>query len=84
MVKIKVDICLGTTCHLMGASSLQTLQDDLPLSLRDKVDVTGKRCLGLCSSNHTKAPYVLVNNEVLDEASLPKIIETIEKILEEQ
>ncbi|HMA66172.1 MAG TPA: hypothetical protein VKO63_13275, partial [Chitinispirillaceae bacterium] len=70
--------------HLMGASSLQTLQDDLPLSLRDNVDVTGKRCLGLCSSNHTKAPYVLVNDEVLDEASLPKIIEKIEKVLKEK
>lgn len=84
MEKIKIDICLGTTCHLMGSASLQTLQDDLPLSLRGKVDVTGKRCLGLCSSNHTKAPFVLVNNEVLDEASLPKIIDKIEMLLEEQ
>lgn len=84
MDKIKVEICLGTTCHLMGAASLQTLQDDLPLLLRNKVDVTGKRCLGLCSSNHTKAPYVLVNNEVLDEASLPKIIDKIETIVKGQ
>ena len=49
----------------------------------DKVDVSGVPCLGLCSVDweFSKAPYVKVNNEVIKEATVEKVISEIDKQL---
>ncbi len=79
---ITVKVCLGTTCHLMGSSHLQTLEQDIPEHLRDRVAITWSRCLGYCKDeNHGKAPYVLVGNEVMGEATVFGIVEKLELLL---
>ena len=74
MEKIKVDVCLGTTCFVMGGSHLQELTEILPRKYGDKVEVNGSTCLEMCSNNteYSKAPYVRVNdvekiNEILNK-----------------
>lgn len=83
MAKIEVKVCLGTTCFVMGGSNLQELNDIIPQKFGDKVEVTGSNCLGLCSINweYSKAPYVKVNDEVVSEATVEKVIEEIERQL---
>lgn len=81
MDKIKITICLGTTCHLMGSSHLQNILEDLPSSLINHVEIKWARCLGYCNSEKHQAPFVLVNDELLPEATLPGIIEKVEKLL---
>lgn len=83
MEKIKVDICLGTTCFVMGGSSLQELIDIIPRKFGDKVEVNGSTCLEMCSQNteYTKAPYVRVNDEIISEATSEKVLEKINEIL---
>jgi NADH:ubiquinone oxidoreductase subunit E len=45
--------------------------------------VTGSPCLGLCSINweYSKAPYVKVDNEVIQEATVEKVLAEIERKL---
>lgn len=82
MKKIKVTICVGTTCFVMGASQLQTLEDHLYPEIKDFVEIDGARCLGLCrNENYCGAPYVLIDGEPMCEATIPKILERIEEIL---
>lgn len=83
MEKIKVDICLGTTCFVMGGSNLQELIDIVPKKYGDKVEVNGSTCLEVCSQNteYSKAPYVRVNDKIISEATIEKVLEKIDEIL---
>ncbi len=83
MAKVNVKVCLGTTCFVMGSSNLQELLDLVPKKYGDDVDVAGSPCLGLCSIDweFSKAPYVKVNNEVIKEATVEKVLAAIDKEL---
>ncbi len=83
MKKIEVKVCLGTTCFVMGSANLQELTEIIPSRYGDRVDVTGSPCLGLCSSNweYSKAPYVKVDNEVVSEATVEKVLLKLEERL---
>ena len=83
MAKIAVKVCLGTTCFVMGGANLQELNDIIPRKYGDKVEVAGSPCLGLCSINweYSKAPYVKVDDDIIVEATVEKVLEAIEKKL---
>lgn len=83
MAKVSVKVCVGTTCFVMGGANLQELNDIIPRKYGDKVEVAGSNCLGLCSINweYSKAPYVKVDDEVVSEATVEKVLEVIEKKL---
>jgi NADH:ubiquinone oxidoreductase subunit E len=85
MKKIHITVCLGTTCHLMGTAHLQTLSADLPKALSAYVEVEYKRCLGLCDDTDPgKSPYVIIDNEIINEATMHRIIEKITFILDQR
>jgi len=83
MAKVEVKVCMGTTCFVMGGNNLQELNDIIPRKYGDKVNVTGSNCLGLCSINweYSRAPYVTVNDEVVYEATVEKVLTAIDKCL---
>jgi len=83
MAKVNVKVCLGTTCFVMGSSNLQELIELVPKKYGDDVDVSGSPCLGLCSIDweFSKAPYVKVNDEIIKEATVEKVLATIDKEL---
>lgn len=78
--KISVKVCLGTTCFVMGSSNLQELIDSVPKKYGDRVEVTGVPCLGLCSIDweFSKAPYVKVDDDIIKEATVDKVLSAIE------
>ncbi len=83
--KFKVEICLGTTCYVLGAAELAELEEYLPEELADRVDVCGCNCLGLCKNrNFGSAPFVRVDGkEILAKASIDSIIECLKRKLGE-
>ncbi len=83
MKKVYVKVCLGTTCFVMGASNLQELMEIIEEKYTGQVDIEGVPCLGLCSINweYSKAPYVMVDEEVITEATVDKVLACIEKKL---
>ncbi|MBP7212272.1 NAD(P)H-dependent oxidoreductase subunit E [bacterium] len=85
MKKISVKVCLGTTCFVMGSSNLQELMDTVPAKYGEKVEVFGVPCLGLCSIDweYSRAPYVKVDDEVVYEATVEKVLGVIDRKLTE-
>ncbi|MCD7779695.1 MAG: NAD(P)H-dependent oxidoreductase subunit E [Candidatus Gastranaerophilales bacterium] len=81
MNKIKVRICSGTTCFVMGSSFLNDLYDIIPEKYNGQVIVEPSLCLGQCSKSgkHSKAPYVLVDDEIVAEATIESVISAIDK-----
>lgn len=81
--KISVKVCLGTTCFVMGSANLQELIDIVPAKYGSKADVSGVPCLGLCSIDweFSKAPYVKVDDDIIKEATVEKVLTAIDEKL---
>lgn len=81
MKKIKVSICTGTACFVMGASEIMLLEEELSPELRDMVEVEGVTCLDLCKDAACgKAPFVRINDEILAQATLLSVLEKIQQL----
>ena len=83
MTKIKVKICQGTTCFVMGGDVVKSMLDPLMEKYADKIEVESVRCLGACNQSDafSKAPYVCVDDEIISSASLEKVTKVIESKL---
>jgi len=82
MEKIKISICTGTACFVMGASEIMLIEDNLPEDLRGKVEVEAITCLEKCKdSSCGKAPFVLVDGQLVQQATVNSVIEKIRTIL---
>lgn len=81
---IKVVVCSGTACYVMGGSELLLLDDHIPSRWKGHVELEGSPCLGFCKNKtQGKAPFAIVDGEVLSEATIPGILKKIEEKLGE-
>ena len=80
MRKIKISICTGTACFVMGASDLILLEEKMPDDLKDKIEIEGMTCIGECKKGG-KAPFVKINGALMSEANVPDVIEKIREII---
>lgn len=71
--KVKVSVCLGTSCYSKG--SYELLEQLIALTNREEwaknLEIKGTFCVENCG----KAPNVLVNDTIVDEANIEKIKE---------
>ncbi|MBS1368738.1 MAG: (2Fe-2S) ferredoxin domain-containing protein [Lentisphaeria bacterium] len=77
--KVKVEICLGTTCYVLGSFRLSALEEQLPPELKEQVEVVGCACLDVCHDrNYGNAPFVRINEErIVDNATIEKVIDIL-------
>jgi len=82
--KVRVQICVGTACHIMGAADLITIGDLIAEPLRDRVEIQGIACMDLCRDEaHGKPPFVIIDGQTLAEATLDKVLARVERRAEE-
>jgi NADH:ubiquinone oxidoreductase subunit E len=81
--KIKVSICTGTACFVMGASEIMLLEEKIPDSIKQHIDlqIEGLTCMGNCK-NHAngKPPFVKINDELISEANLVTVLDKISEL----
>lgn len=82
--KVEVKICTGTLCYVMGGAELQVIDEHLTSEMLELVNIKGSPCLEHCNNptSDSKAPYVEVNGEIISEATIVKVVEAINKVLE--
>jgi NADH:ubiquinone oxidoreductase subunit E len=82
--KVKIEVCCGTACYLLGAASLMELEDKLPESLKGLVEIQASPCVRLCErDNLGGAPYVRINdNEIMANANVEKLITRLSGLAE--
>ncbi len=49
MDKIKVEICCGTACYLLGAANLMSIEDEIPVNFLEVMACPGGCQNGPCS-----------------------------------
>lgn len=84
MESIVVSICAGTACVVMDGSQLALLEEHLPPHLKGRVKLRGERCLDLCHAHGAShAPFVRIQGEPMEQATLERIAARIEALLAE-
>jgi len=82
MKKIKIEICMGTACYVLGAGELLDIGEHLPAHLTDRFTVEGCSCREWCQKGNLKAPFALVDGTLVGELTLEKLTGLIkEKLL---
>ncbi len=84
MDTLRVEICCGTACYLLGAAKMMDIENDLPESCRGRVEIEAKTCLELCERDQLGgAPYVRFNGtEVMAQATREKVLSRIVELVE--
>ncbi len=78
MDKITVELCMGTTCFVMGGSGLEDFVNLLSPEERCRVEIVPSPCIGLCKDREFgKAPYARINGEVVPEATVRLLAEKV-------
>ena len=78
--KVRVRICVGTSCFVMGAAQIQSLEFNAPSDIADHIEIIEERCMNLCKEVKTKynsGPFVWVNDELVEEATYEKVVNKI-------
>jgi len=84
--EIIVQVCTGSTCYTQGRAILTELLKIAEEKYTGNVKVSSSPCLEVCSIDweHSKAPYVKVNAEIVQEASVEKVLAEIDKQLSKE
>ena len=83
--EIRVTVCCGTTCHLMGSSEILVYKDEIETKFNHQVVIYGSPCLGNCKEfAATNAPYVLIGDQLICKANKDKILDYLNKIFDIQ
>lgn len=81
--EINIKVCTGSTCYTQGRAILTELLKIVPQKYGSNVKVSGSPCLEVCSIDwgHEKAPYVKINEEILNNATVEKVIARVDELL---
>ena len=75
---IHVTICTGTTCHLMGATHLHNVDQQLAAEIRQRVSISASHCLRCCGDENVgRAPFVKINDTIIAEATPERVVQAI-------
>ncbi|MDQ0289300.1 (2Fe-2S) ferredoxin domain-containing protein [Oligosphaera ethanolica] len=79
---IKVEVCCGTTCFLLGARELLALADDPPAAWQGRVEVIATPCMDACNGNRfSGSPYVRINGTLLSGATRDLVEQRVNAIM---
>jgi NADH:ubiquinone oxidoreductase subunit E len=79
--KVKLKICVGTYCYVMGGHDLKEIKNQLPSDLRDKVYVEASVCLGCDKlTSDPQPPYAEIDGQLIPQASVEKIISKLREM----
>lgn len=82
MKKILVEICVGTSCYVMGASELMLIEEYLTPEQNEKVEIKGTTCLDDCQhTDNGRAPFVKIDGVMYSEVSVKSLVGLIEQHL---
>ncbi|MBT1247160.1 MULTISPECIES: NAD(P)H-dependent oxidoreductase subunit E [unclassified Thermosipho (in: thermotogales)] len=80
--KVDVEVCVGTTCHLMGSSILIDTIENLPEEVKEHLNFKCSLCFGDCNEGRTP-PIIKVNKITYHGVTPEKLKEIIFSCLEE-
>lgn len=79
---VVLEVCLGTTCFVMGAQELVALEDRFPETWRDRVEVRTAACFDRChQKGQGHGPFVRLDGEFFGNATPELVLGLLEEKL---
>lgn len=78
MKPLKIELCAGTACHLMGASDLLEALQGLPATTQRLISVQLTHCLGACG----QGPNVRIDGVVYSKLPREELQRLLAQLLE--
>lgn len=83
-MKVKVEICCGTTCFMLGAGKLLKIEQNMPDAWKNQVEFSGLPCMETCTADQIgNAPFVRINGTVHGNMTVDKMTSLINGLLGE-
>ncbi|MEN6412616.1 MAG: NAD(P)H-dependent oxidoreductase subunit E [Veillonellales bacterium] len=73
MTMLKIEVCVGSACYLLGSQDLIEMIEGLPEDVKANIDLRGSSCLKACG----KGPNVKINGELISGVTPDKLMEII-------
>lgn len=84
MEKIKIEICTGTACFVMGSPELLKVTDLLPPKIKSVCEITPILCCNLCRDwENVKPPIAKVNGKIIGATTLTALKEKVMNAFED-
>lgn len=81
MSKVKVDVCVGTHCTMMGAMNIIELIDDMKQEYPEHdIEVHTIKCFDACKVADV-APIVKINGDTIHNATSERVMEKIMDVI---
>lgn len=75
---MKVRICMGSTCVMMGAMNILDQVEDLKERMGyDDLEIETVSCMKYCKTKERNSPIVEINDEIMEEATTERVMEKI-------
>jgi len=74
---VKIEICRGTSCHLLGSGELVEAVESLPAGQRDKIDMCTLDCLKSCK----QGPNVRIDGIIFSGVTPEHLLAMLEEKL---
>lgn len=74
---MRIKICVGTTCHLMGGSLLADAVKNNRLYKKGEIKLEYATCFGACNGEYL-SPVVEIDNKLYDDMNVEKLINLME------
>ena len=78
MEKLKLKLCAGTMCYVMGGAQLMGISDSLSEEEKSQIEITFSPCLQQCNEQKTP-PFVELNGKIIEGISKEKLLQIIKE-----
>lgn len=68
---MKIKICVGTMCHLMGSNEILTLAKEFAEKHPEQIELTAATCLEYCHLGK-KPPIIQIDDEIFENITSEK------------
>lgn len=79
MEKIKLKLCAGTMCYVMGGAQLMEISDLLSDEEKQYVDISLSPCLQQCNDGKGTPPFIELNGKILEGVSKEILLRIIKE-----
>ncbi len=80
--RVTVEICMGTTCFVLGARDFSSIEDQIALRWPGQVEIIPVHCMDFCRGGAFHgAPYMKVNHVPVGKAHPQLLMSMLEEML---
>ncbi|HPN29972.1 MAG TPA: (2Fe-2S) ferredoxin domain-containing protein [bacterium] len=71
---MKIKICLGTCCHLLGNYEIIEKLEERGLNNKKNIEIIAATCLNYCKDAELKPPFIEIDGQIIQNATIDAVV----------